>query len=160
MPGEKKVLTPQQAKLRLMKYCAYQERSHKECKTKLNDLGVFGSDADDILLYLVQNNFLNEERFAHHFAQSKLKVKKWGKEKIIYQLRLKGINEKLIKNVIQELPENNYEQNLTLLIQKKYDRLQKQNISELEIKKKIFTFLLSKGYKYSEITPAFQSIFP
>ena len=89
-----------QAKGKILKYCAYQERSQKEVKNKLYDMGLYTNQVNELLLYLIQENYLNEEHFAMHFAASKMRQKKWGRRKIEIALKEKGLGEKLIKQSI------------------------------------------------------------
>ena len=84
-------LTPNQALPKIKQYCAYQERSHSEVKDKLYNYGISKNDIDDILSKLIEDNYLNEERFAIHFAGGKFRIKQWGKVKIKYQLLYKVI---------------------------------------------------------------------
>ena len=69
MPLQKKYLTKEQALQKLKQYCAYQERSHAEVQQKLWDLGVRRAEHDEILSTLIEENYLNEERFAVQFAE-------------------------------------------------------------------------------------------
>ncbi len=139
------------AKEKLIKYCSYQERSHLEAKTKLYSLGLKTYEVNEVLLYLVQENYLNEERFALHYAGSKMRQKNWGKTKIAQSLKLKGISPNLIKQALQQLDTNRYDTNIIKLLEKKY--LSLKSGTEYERKQKTTRYLLSKGYAYAEIEP-------
>ena len=95
---QKKFLTKEQAIQKLRQYCAYQERSHHEVKQKLWALGVYSSYHDEIISSLIEDNFLNEERFAKAFAGGKYRMKDWGRKKIYYALK-----EKKVMNTSQRL---------------------------------------------------------
>jgi regulatory protein len=69
------------------RFCAYQERCHKEVAQKLYELGASAQESDEIIAHLIQNNFLNEERFARSFARGKHRIKKYGKVRIINELK-------------------------------------------------------------------------
>jgi regulatory protein len=143
-----------QAKEKILKYCAYQERSQKEVKNKLYDMGLYTDQVNELMLYLIQENYLNEERFAMHFAASKMRQKKWGRRKIEVALKEKGVAEKLIKQSIAALNKIQYSSNLEALIEKK-DRTLKYS-SEYERKQKLIRYFLSRGYLWTEIEIALE----
>jgi regulatory protein len=89
--GYRKTYTPSQAKPKIEKFCAYQERSHQQVKRKLQGYGLNGMDADILLVELMHANFLNEERFAMAYARGKFKIKGWGKAKIKQGLKREGV---------------------------------------------------------------------
>ena len=80
----KKKYTNRDAAIKLMKYCSYQERCHQEVNKKLYDWGFYKDDRDEIIVRLIEENFINEERFARAFTRGKFNIKKWGKQKITY----------------------------------------------------------------------------
>ena len=83
----RKQLSKEQALQKLKHYCGYQDRSHSEVKEKLYSLGVWKKDHDEIMAALIEENYLNEERFALAFAGGKFRMKKWGRVKIKYELK-------------------------------------------------------------------------
>ena len=85
------------AKSKAEAYCAYQERSQYEVRGKLISLGMRNQELEEIILHLIETNFLNEERFAKAYAQGKLRVKGWGKNKIKQGLLFKQVSTPLIK---------------------------------------------------------------
>ena len=143
-----------QAKGKILKYCAYQERSQKEVKNKLYDMGLYTNQVNELMLYLIQENYLNEERFAIHFAASKMRQKKWGRRKIEIALKEKGLGEKLIKQSIGALNKVQYSSNLVALIEKK-DRTLRYS-SEYERKQKLIRYFLGRGYLWTEIEIALE----
>lgn len=142
------------AKEKILKYCAYQERSQKEVKNKLYEMGLYTDQVNELMLYLIQENYLNEERFAIHFAASKMRQKKWGRRKIEVALKEKGVTEKLIKQSIAALNKIQYSSNLEALIEKK-DRTLKYS-SEYERKQKLIRYFLGRGYLWTEIEIALE----
>ena len=142
------------AKEKILKYCAYQERSQKEVKNKLDEMGLYTDQVNELMLYLIQENYLNEERFAMHFAASKMRQKKWGRRKIEVALKEKGVTEKLIKQSIAALNKIQYSSNLEALIEKK-DRTLKYS-SEYERKQKLIRYFLGRGYLWTEIEIALE----
>ena len=98
-----KYLTKEQALQKLKHYCTYQERSHYEVKQKLYELGVRTNDHDEIIASLIDEDYLNEERFAIQFAGGKFRMKQWGKKKILYALREKKVSDYSIKKALAEI---------------------------------------------------------
>src|SRR5438270_12651451 len=105
---QKKHLTREQALQKLKQYCAYQERSHSEVQQKLWDLGVYRSEHDEIISTLIEEDYLNEERFAKQFAGGKFRLKEWGRKKIYYALREKKVSDYNIKKAMKEIDQDVY----------------------------------------------------
>lgn len=139
-----------QIKKRLADYCVYQDRSHYEVEQKLKELRTLNEDERvEILIWLIQNNFLNEERFSKSYARGKFYQKKWGKIKIIQGLKQKRIPTNLIDKGIEEINEDDYKSTLMELTEKKWNIIRE---SEVYLKKKkIYNYLLQKGYEYNLI---------
>lgn len=141
-----------QARLKAEQYCAYQERCHKEVTEKLYKLGLSGEEIQDVLLHLMQHNFLNEERFAKAFVRGKHKVLGWGKQKIVYHLKAKGIHTNLIELALQELGPSDYEAEMLALIEKK-SKLVKEDDPWKKMAK-LSRYMSSKGYETDQFMPA------
>lgn len=142
----------------MRQYCAYQERSHSEVKQKLWDLGVWKSEHDEIISSLIEDDYLNEERFAKAFVGGKFRMKDWGRKKIYYGLKEKGVGEYLIKQAMKEIDEEAYQQTLQQLAEKKYESLKGDQY--LVRKKKLTDYLLQKGFEpalVSEVVRGFDS---
>lgn len=140
----KKYLTPGEAFQKVKSYCAYQERCHSEVKAKLFDFGLSVKDADEIIFKLIQENFLNEERFAILYAGGKFRLKHWGKIKIQYELRLKQISPINIKKALSQIDEDDYLKTL----EKLYDSYFKKQKGIIQIKKlKTLKYLQTKGFE-------------
>jgi regulatory protein len=141
----KKELTKEQALQKLKHYCAYQERSHSEVREKLYDLGVRKKDHDEIISQLIEENYLNEERFATAFAGGKFRMKQWGRIKIKYELKQKQVSEYSIKKALKEISQEDYLKTLTKLVEERYASLKDEQY--LVRKKKTIDHLLQKGYE-------------
>lgn len=141
----KKQLTKEQALQRLKHYCAYQERSHSEVKEKLYDLGVWKKDHDDIIAALIEENYLNEERFAIAYAGGKFRMKHWGRVKIKYELKQKQVSDYCIKKAIKQIDEGEYLKTLQKLAKEKYAALKGEQY--LIRKKKTMDYLMQKGFE-------------
>ncbi len=147
-----KVSSMSEALKKLEKYCAYQERSHKQVFQKCKDYGLTEDEANQILIKLISSNFLNEQRFAEAYVKGKFKIKSWGKQKIVHGLNNAGVSKKLIENSMEKIDPKAYLQTLISLAEKKRAALKIG--TEFEKTIKIQRYLLSKGYKYDEISEA------
>ena len=141
----KKYLTREEAIQKLKQYCGYQERSHSEAVQKLWDLGVSKSEHDEIISVLIQEDYLNEERFAQLFAGGKFRIKDWGRKKILYGLKEKGVSEYNIKKALKGIDEDTYLKTLKQKAEKKYESLKREQY--LVRKKKTMDYLLQKGFE-------------
>ena len=118
MSSEKKSFTFEEIKQKLVNYCVYQDRCHAEVEQKMREFLLIPEAKEEILLYLIKENFLNEERFAKSYVRGKFYIKKWGKNKIKLNLLQKGISEKLILKSFSEINQEDYVKELKLLIEK------------------------------------------
>ena len=148
----KKILTKEEALQKLKHFCGYQERCHREVQEKLYSLGVRKIDHDEILANLIEENYLNEERFAIQFAGGRYRIKNWGRKKIMYALREKQVNDYCINKALQQIDETEYEEKITELARKRYDSLKAEQ--HLVRKKKTIDYLLLKGYELPLVTQA------
>jgi regulatory protein len=138
-------ITPELALQKLKHFCAYQERCHSEVRDKLYHLGVWKKNHDEIIATLIEEDYLNEERFAIAFAGGKWRIKKWGRLKIKYELKQKQISDYCIKKALQQIDEAEYVTMLNKLAKEKYTALKKEQY--LIRKKKTMDFLLRKGFE-------------
>ena len=93
---------------KIKSYCQYQERCTKEVRKKLYNLKTSTESTEKIISFLTNNDFLNDERFVKFFIQGKLRIKKWGKIKLKYELKSRGINYQIIQTYINDIPDNEY----------------------------------------------------
>ena len=133
------------ARAKAESYCAYQERSHFEVKTKLFEWGLFSKDVNEVICELIANNFLNEERFALAYSSGKFNIKGWGKNKIKQGLRLKNVSEPLIKKALNSLDEDAYSEKLKSVLIKKRSLIKEKE--RYKIKYKLHQYALSRGYE-------------
>ena len=152
----KKQLTKDQALQKLKHYCAYQERCHSEVKEKLYNLGVWKKEHDEIIASLIENGYLNEERFAIAFAGGRFRIKQWGRVKIKYELKQKQVSEYSIKKALKQIDEQEYMKSLNKLATEKYNSLKREQW--LARKKKTVDYLLQKGYELNLINNVIDSI--
>lgn len=138
-------LTPQQALLKLAHYCAYQERCHVEVTNKLAEFGVYYQDAEQVIAELIIQNYLNEERFAKAFAGGKFRVKKWGRNKIKQELKLKKVSDYCIQQGLKEIDNEQYIQVLEKEALQKYITIKDKNF--LVKANKTAQYLVSRGFE-------------
>jgi regulatory protein len=138
--------TYQQVLLKAERYCAYQERSCKELRIKLQEWEISDSQIDEIISRLTEDNYLNEERFAKSFVRGKFRIKRWGRLKIKQELRKKNIPDALIKLALLEINDDEYINAIQLLASKKSKEIKDSNVV---IKKyKVIRFLASRGFEH------------
>lgn len=154
-----KQLSPAQALQKARHFCAYQERCHNEVKEKLYSLGLRKAQVDDALGQLIEENYLNEERFARHFAGGKFRMKHWGRIKIRYALKQKQISEYCIKKALQEIDEMEYRKILETLAMEKWESLKSSPNRFIRIQK-LKNWLIQKGYESSLIDEVLHFVTP
>ncbi|WP_249684897.1 regulatory protein RecX [Flavobacterium sp. CYK-55] len=132
-------------KKKLEHYCVYQERCHEDLKIKMKQLNVPYEYRDDLMVYLIENNFLNEERFAVTFASGKHRIKHWGKIRISSELKFRNISSRIINTALQEISDEEYSENFNRIAFKIWEQTTEHNL--LLKKKKCSEYLLRKGYE-------------
>jgi len=137
--------TVKEATIKLMQFCAYRDRSHKEVKEKLNKMNMIPAAQEQIIIQLMQEDFLNEERFARSFVRGKFRIKKWGRIKIKQELKFREISAPIIKNALTEIDQQRYIATLYELAEKKLKLLKEPD--KFKKKRKLADFLLRKGYE-------------
>lgn len=141
-----KTYTPDQALKKAEHYCAYQDRCHQEVRSKLIEWGVRGLHLENILSQLIEDNFLNEERFAKSYARGKFRIKKWGKIRIEMELKKRKISAYCIQQGLKEIDEEEYHKTLEAIIEKNIT-----NKSSYAERNKLVQSLMRKGFEYDLI---------
>ena len=131
-------------------YCAYQERSHAEVKKKLYGFGLYKNEVEILLSRLIEENYLNEERFAIAFAGGKFRIKQWGKTKIKYELKMRQISDYNIKKALSQIEEEDYLKTLQKLAAEKLATLKSEKNIFIR-KSKLQNYLVGKGYEFNMI---------
>lgn len=138
-------LTVNQLKSKMEFYCAYQERCYKEVEEKLFGFNITATEKEELLIYLIENNFINEERFAQSFARGKHNYKSWGKNRIVNELKFRNISSRIITIALKELPDATYIANFHALAEKNWEQIKERKGPKKN--KKFVDFLLRKGYE-------------
>jgi len=140
-----KSYTVEEAKRALERYCVYQDRCHKEVISKLYDYRMIPETHDIIIVHLIEHNFLNEERFSKSFARGKFRIKKWGKQRIVRELKFRDISAYNIKTALKEIDEKEYIDTFNILAQKRFDAVKETN--KQKKRKKLADYLLYRGWE-------------
>lgn len=142
-----KPLTPDQVLDKMAKYCAYQERCVKDVKDKLKTFDLPQEEKDKILDYLLDNRFVNDERFAKSFVRGKVNQSGWGLNKIRFHLMQKGITKELIDEALGQTDEEVYRQRLIDILRTKAKTVKAEN--DFEKKRKLAAYAMQKGFEGS-----------
>ena len=137
------------AKKKLEHYCAYQERCHDEVILKLRSMALNSVEIDEVVVHLIENNFLNEERFACSFARGKFRIKKWGKIRIVNELKFRTISQFNINQALKEIDEGEYLSTFHSLSELTWNTITEKN--KLKKRKKFCDYLLRKGWESTMI---------
>lgn len=139
-----KRLTPQQASIKIKAYCGYQERCHHEVRQKLYGYGLYSQQVDQLIADLIEQNYLNEERFARLFAGGKFRMKSWGRIKITQELKLRKVSAYNIRMAMKEIEPEAYHETLQKLAEKKWAELKGKRIEKTA---KTTRYLMQKGFE-------------
>ncbi|MBT8298516.1 MAG: RecX family transcriptional regulator [Maribacter sp.] len=140
-----KTYTLFEATKKLESYCSYQERCHKDAVTKLRAMRMIPEAINQIMAHLIQENYLNEERFAKSFARGKFRIKKWGRNRIINELKHRAISKYNIKTALNEIDHDDYYETLNILAKKRLKAIKETNIQKR--KRKLADYLLYRGWE-------------
>lgn len=134
---------------RMERYCAYRDRCHQEVRTKLLSLKVYGDELEEILIHLMQEGFLNEERYAKSYVRGKFRMNQWGKVKIQQNLLRKNISSYCIRKGMEEIDPEEYQNTLIAIVEKEVNKLTPP-INKIVLTRKI----MNKGYEYPLVVEA------
>lgn len=140
-----KSYTVDEAQQKLEYYCAYQERCHKEVEEKLKSMHMIPAAIDQIIGKLIIDNYLNETRFAQSFARGKFRIKKWGKVRILNQLKFRGISAWNIKKAMQEIDPEEYLDTFDFLFEKFWKEY--EHLEMIKCQKKVHDRLQYRGWE-------------
>ncbi len=138
-------MTADQILDKMAKYCAYQERSMKEVTDKLKTFEISEKDREEIINYLIDNKFVNDERFAHAFVRGKINQSGWGLNKIRFHLIQKGVSKEIIDEALQSFDEEAYRQRLVEVLKAKAKTVKAAN--DFERNRKLAAYAIQKGFE-------------
>ncbi len=137
--------SPSVAYDKIARYCAFQERSHKEVRNKLYTYGLYQSEVEEAISRLIGDGFLNEERFAKAFAGGKFRIKKWGRNKIVNALEGHGVTPNCIERGLREIDQPAYLDTLSGLLKKKLSQL--KEFDSFKKRGRAARYAIGKGYE-------------
>ncbi|HLF52342.1 regulatory protein RecX [Flavobacterium sp.] len=140
-----KTFTFEEIKKKLEHYCAYQERCHNEVVQKLKTMTISETVSDTVIVHLIENKYLNEERFACSFARGKHRIKHWGKIRIVNELKFRKISQYNINTALKEITLEEYSASFHSLAEKQWETIKERSLPKK--KKKFCDFLLRKGFE-------------
>ncbi len=126
-------------------FCAYQERCHDEVISKLHSMKMDLEEIDQIMVHLIAENFINEERFACSFARGKHRIKHWGKIRIVNELKFRNISQTLINTALKEISSEEYLETFQALAERHWKTIKEAN--SLKKRKKFCDYLLRRGFE-------------
>ena len=141
----KDFFTIKQAIQKLEHYCAYQDRCHEEVIQKLRSMKMDQDEIDQIIVQLIADNFLNEERFACSYARGKHRIKHWGKIRIVNELKFRKISQYNINLALKEITTEEYEATFHNLAEQNWESIRESN--PLKKRKKLCDYVLRKGFE-------------
>ena len=157
MYSSKKTYTVEEALAKLQSYCAYQDRCHKEVAQKLKEMRMISQASEQIIIALIDGDFLNEERFSMAFVRGKFKIKKWGRRRLASELKQRNISKFLIQKALGQISERDYKATFEALVHKKAESITGGSIAKK--RKKLADYLLYRGWEAHLVYDKINQIF-
>lgn len=154
--NDKKSYTFLEIKQKMANYCVYQDRCHQEVEQKMWDFLLIPEAKEEILLFLMKENYLNEERFTRSYIRGKFYIKSWGRTKIRNHLKFKGITDKLITSSFDEIKEEDYEKTLKKIYLNYHEKL--KGLQEYQKRSKTIKYLLGRGFEFQNINNTIEDL--
>lgn len=149
-------LTEADIRIKLENFCAYRERCEQEVRRKLGEWQIGAEEQDGFIRYLKSEGFLNEDRFAAAFARGKFRIKHWGKNRILAELRAKQLKDGQIRQSMAQIDDGEYFLSLLDILEKKSSTLKETDAWKRE--QKLFAYALQKGYESELVREAMKSL--
>lgn len=156
-PDKKTVYTHEQALEALQHYCAYQDRCHKEVRDKLRELGYGGDEAEVVITDLIQEDYLNEERYARSYARGKFRMKRWGRYRIRAELRKRDVSDYCIRKGLEEIEEDDYFDTLCRELERR-NAGEKAGLHPYLRRRKLADYMVKRGYEAGMVWSAIDEL--
>ena len=140
-----KAYSIQEIKQKLEYYCVYQDRCFKEVDEKLKSFFLIEAAKEEILIHLIENKYINEERFACSFVRGKHSYKNWGKIRLVNELKFRAISATVIKIALKEIDESHYLETFEVLAAKHWGSISESNL--MKKRKKFCDYFMQKGWE-------------
>ncbi len=149
-------LEPGEAKQKAARFCAYQERSPKEVSDKLKNWGLKGNEIDQVLQELLNDGFVDPQRFANAYCNDKFEFNSWGRQKIKATIYQHQLSSNIVENALNRIDEEKYFERLLELATKKWQSIERDESAKR--KQKVLAFLVSKGFETDLIWKAIEKL--
>ena len=140
-----KELSPGEALNKAAAYCTLCERCISEVSTKLTAWGVPHSEQKKIIARLTNEQFIDEARYCRAFVNDKVRFNRWGRIKITAALREKRLPDEHIREAIDNIDEEQYNNALAEVIAAKRKELKGKD--DYATQQKIIRHAASRGYE-------------
>lgn len=125
------------------------ERCHSDVRKKLHSWGIYRADREEIIGWLIEQNLINEQRYAEAFVHDKFEFNKWGSAKIELHLKQKGISERNIRDALRLIPSEDNNQQIDAIIHKRLPST--KGLQSYQRKMKIARYFISRGYESEKV---------
>lgn len=147
--NERRVYDLDEARNIIRKYCAYQERSHKEARERLRKMGLKSESVDLLISEIIEENYLNEERFAMAFVRGKFNIKGWGRSRLERELKMHQVSAYVLNKAMQQIDEEVYADKLESTFEKKWAEVKEPNVFKKG--KKVADYLIRRGFESDRV---------
>ena len=145
-----------EAKQKAGRFCAFQERSPKEISDKLRGWGLENDQVQDVLEQLLNEGFVDPQRFANAYCNDKFEFNSWGKHKIKANIFVHQLDAVVVENALARIDNDNYINRLAELAEKKWSNL--EGVEDVNRKQKTLSYLTNKGFETDLIWKALNQL--
>ncbi|MBC7446878.1 MAG: RecX family transcriptional regulator [Hymenobacteraceae bacterium] len=139
-------MTYKQALVKAAAYCAYQERTQQQVRTKAAEWELEPNEVEELVAEMVTQKFVNEERYARSYVRGKYAARRWGRRLLVQGLREQKLSDYCIRAGMSEIDPDVYWENLLGLAAKKARSVAGES-HPMKRKAKVLAYLASKGYE-------------
>lgn len=157
MQKKSKHISKEDALIKMQRYCAYQDRCHQEVRSKLLKLEIYGQDLEEIIVELITDDFLNEERYARSYVRGKFRIKHWGRNRLLQELKRRKVSEYCIRKAMEEIDEEEYMAVLSDTLLKKSKALKEKD--PFKQKAKLARFAIGRGFEPNLVWEKIKSLY-
>lgn len=136
---------------RARRYCALAEQCEDAVRQKLVTWGATPAQSDEVVKKLYDEDYLDDVRYARAYCESKILHQQWGRQKVLYQLRLKHLPRAAVDAGMASIPEESYQAILAQVAEKKLAELRQHSEDPFLLRQKLTAFLISRGFSLPEI---------